>query len=558
MRPDWRRFAFPLFLLALCGALYFWRLGITPLEDFDEAYYAEGAREMLGRHDLLTPYFNGQPFLLKPVLIYWIIAAAFRFLIQSEFAARAASAFLATGLVLLVYWFGTRTLSRRTGFFAGLALALSYMWIDIGRDASIDVPLAAAVVPAIFLFYLGTQASPRRKRWLYLPAYPLFGIALLAKGPVPLGVVVCGLLAYLLAARRLRSTLREAHLLPGIALCLAVAAPWYAYELIHERAFFSTFFIGEHFGHIRGQLARTEPVWGNLYYLLVYFFPWVAFLPAAYLHTFRQQDRGHVLRLCAWWSAAVIVLFSVPQSKLAHYLAPAFPPMALMVGAWVDAWLQRRTTDRALTAAGIGLLAAAGLVCTAAAVVAIVPPASLQARLIEMYGTWTPGYSLAAMLGAIGLASLTGAVAARLRRSLVVPVLCLGMIVAGFGFVGWFNPRKAQIQSQPRKELAQSLSGLIPDSTPVGVYYAKRNSTIFYLGRPIVDLGERQDEFPGVVSFLSSPAPAVAFTHRKFVPAIEQSLKSNGAAGSGSLYLWQERGDFVIVSNRPLSHRRRS
>ena len=510
---------------------------------------------MLRRHDLLTPYFNGQPFLLKPVLIYWIIAAAFRFLGQNEFAARVTSAFLATGLVLLVYWFGTRTLSRRAGFLAGLALALSYMWIDIGRDASIDVPLAAAVVPAMFLVYLGTQAPPNRKRWLYLPAYPLLGVALLAKGPVPLGVVICGLLAYLLAARRLRPTLREAYLLPGIVLFLAVAAPWYAYELIHERAFFSTFFVSEHFGHIRGQLARTEPVWGNLYYLLVYFFPWVAFLPAAYLYAFRQHDRGHVLRLCAWWSAAVIVLFSIPQSKLAHYLAPAFPPMALMVGAWVDAWLQRRTTDRAVAAAGVCFLAAAGLVCTAAAVIAIAPPASLQARLMEKYGAWAPGYSLAVMLGALGLASLTAAAVAGIRRSAVVPALCLGMIVAGFTFVGWFNPRKAQIQAQPRKELAQSLSGLTPGSTPVGIYYAKRNSTIFYLGRPIVDLGEKQDEFPGVVSFLSSPAPAVVITHRKFVPAIEQSLRNNAAAGSGSLYVWQEKGDFVAVSNRPLSHR---
>ena len=56
---DRYRWIFPLVLLALCGVLYFWRLGVTPLEDFDEAYYAIGAREMLARHDLGTPYMNG-------------------------------------------------------------------------------------------------------------------------------------------------------------------------------------------------------------------------------------------------------------------------------------------------------------------------------------------------------------------------------------------------------------------------------------------------------------------------------------------------------------------
>jgi len=84
----------PLALIALCSVLFYWRLGVTPLEDFDEAYYAEGARAMLRRGDLGTPYFNGQPFLLKPVLIYWVIAASFRLFGVTEFAARAPAAFL--------------------------------------------------------------------------------------------------------------------------------------------------------------------------------------------------------------------------------------------------------------------------------------------------------------------------------------------------------------------------------------------------------------------------------------------------------------------------------
>ncbi|MCJ7749529.1 MAG: glycosyltransferase family 39 protein, partial [Armatimonadetes bacterium] len=90
-------------------------LGITPLDDFDEAYYAEGAREMLERGDLGTPYYNGRPFLLKPILIYWLIAAAFRIFGPTEFAARSVSAFFATAIVLLTYCFAARTIGRRAG-----------------------------------------------------------------------------------------------------------------------------------------------------------------------------------------------------------------------------------------------------------------------------------------------------------------------------------------------------------------------------------------------------------------------------------------------------------
>ncbi|MDH4179909.1 MAG: glycosyltransferase family 39 protein, partial [Armatimonadota bacterium] len=114
-RSDRRRWIFPLLLLVLCATLFFWRLGITPLDDFDETYYAEGAREMLERGDLGTPYYNGRPFLLKPILIYWLIAAAFRIFGTTEFAARSVSAFFAAVIVLLTYCFAGRTIGRRAG-----------------------------------------------------------------------------------------------------------------------------------------------------------------------------------------------------------------------------------------------------------------------------------------------------------------------------------------------------------------------------------------------------------------------------------------------------------
>ncbi|MBE9566745.1 MAG: hypothetical protein IMF16_08340 [Proteobacteria bacterium] len=61
-KRDWAALVFPvLLLLTLCGTLYFWRLGAAPLKDFDEAYYAAGAREMLQRGDLGAPFFNGRP-----------------------------------------------------------------------------------------------------------------------------------------------------------------------------------------------------------------------------------------------------------------------------------------------------------------------------------------------------------------------------------------------------------------------------------------------------------------------------------------------------------------
>jgi 4-amino-4-deoxy-L-arabinose transferase-like glycosyltransferase len=541
-----RRWAYPLALLALCALLLFWRLGVTPLDDFDEAYYAEGAREMIERGDLGTPYYNGQPFLLKPILIYWLIAGAFRLFGVNEFAARSVSAFFATILVFAVYWFGRRAISSRAGFVAGVSLALCYMWVDTGREAMIDMPLTAALAPAVFLFFLGTQAPAERKWRLYLPSYPLLGLALLAKGPAGTIPSLVGLLGYLLWSRSLIRTLREAYLLPGIGLTLAVAAPWYVYEGLRQPGFLQTFLVREHFGHLHGELAREDAWWGHLKNLAVGFFPWVLFLPAALVQAFRRDSSRPVLKFCAWWAAAVIVLFSSAGAKLPHYLVPAFPPAALLVAAWFDRWLGEERGQEAgpLPYGALGALGLVGLLLAALAGIAALMPPVVRDRIAAQFGSWTPGLAPVVMLTALAAGSL-GAVAAALarRRAVVFPMLASAMLMALVAHVGWFKPRLALIQSQPRKELAQLAGAMLPADEPLGVFYAKRNATIFYARRPIVDLGEWEPE--KLVAFLSAPTPATALTHAKFLPDLEKALP-------GKVYLCTRSGDFMLVSNHQL------
>ena len=540
---DYRRWLYPLALIALCCALYFWLLGLTPLDDFDEAYYAEGAREMLARGDLGTPFYNGHPFLLKPILVYWLIAGAFRLFGTTEFAARSASAFFAIMTVLATYWFGCRTLGRRAGFLAGLILALNYLWIDTAREAMIDMPLAAALVPAMFFLYCAVQDSATRKRRWYLAAAALLGIALLAKGPLAAGVVLLGFIAYLLSAGRLSNTIREAPLLSGLLLVSLVAAPWYLYESIRHPDFLRVFFIQEHFGHLRGELARDEPWWGHLKNLFVGFYPWIAFVPAAFVYAFRQCAREHVLRFAAWWALVVVTAFSLAGAKLPHYLVPAYPALALLVAGWFDAWIGCRARGRALVGAGYAILIGVGVVLAFGAVLSAWMPPRAAHLLAARYGDWTPGYAPSVMLGALAVGSLAALLAAaRNRRRLTPLFLAGGVFVAGIAHVGWFKPRLAQIQAQPRKELAQFVSVAVPASEPLGVYYAKRNATIFYARRPIVDLGEW--EIDPLLEFLSSPSPAIALTHSKFLPEIEEAVPS--------ARVWTRRGEWVLVANHPL------
>jgi hypothetical protein len=194
---------------------------------------------------------------------------------------------------------------------------------------------------------------------------------------------------------------------------------------------------------------------------------------------------------------------------------------------------------------GLGLVAVWGLACAAAAGLLAVMPQWAEERLSHQFGDWRPGWSAVAVLGALAVGSLAAAAAGAVgKRGAAVVALCGAMAVAAVAHVGWFAPHRAEIQAQPRRELARVLARALPADERLGVYYAKRNATVFYFGRPIVDLGERGEEFPGVVRFLSSPRPSAVLTHRRFAERLEALIPGTRVIA--------ERGDYVAVANEPV------
>ena len=95
-------------LLVVVCAVYFYGLGSVPLLGPDEPRYAEVAREMYARGDLVTPMLGGHTWFEKPALVYWLMVAAFRVFGVTEFAARAGSALAGVLTVLLTGWVARR------------------------------------------------------------------------------------------------------------------------------------------------------------------------------------------------------------------------------------------------------------------------------------------------------------------------------------------------------------------------------------------------------------------------------------------------------------------
>src|SRR5579863_1694011 len=212
--PDW------FLLAAFCAFFFFWGLGSFGLVGADEPRYAQVAREMLARHDWVTPVLGNSPWLEKPPLYYWQAMIAYRLFGVSDWAARLPSAIDAFALVFAVYFFLRRF---RPGFAldGALMLASSAGIIGYARAASMDLPLTAAFAIAMLAWYAWFESGSRG----YLAAfYAFIAIAMLAKGPVAPALAVL-VIAFFAAIERGGQIIWKTLWLPGILLFCALGLP---------------------------------------------------------------------------------------------------------------------------------------------------------------------------------------------------------------------------------------------------------------------------------------------------------------------------------------------
>src|SRR5258708_10391164 len=137
-----------LLLVAFCGFLFFYGLGAFGLVGADEPRYAQVAREMLDRSDLITPTLQGKPWLEKPVLYYWQAMLAFRVAGVTDQAARLPAAFDAAMLIAVVYLF-LRRFRPDSDLDAALIAASCAGVVGFAHAAATDMPLSAAFAIAL-------------------------------------------------------------------------------------------------------------------------------------------------------------------------------------------------------------------------------------------------------------------------------------------------------------------------------------------------------------------------------------------------------------------------
>jgi len=317
-----------------------------PLANPDEGRYSEISREMAATGDWVTPRLNGLKYFEKPPLQYWASALSFRLFGENEYTARLYIVLAGFSTIALLGFLGKRLWGWDMAIASMMAIACSPYFMALGGIVTLDMGLTLWTTATLFAF-IGAEGARDRPatqlRWM-LCAWAGMALAVLSKGLV--GIIFAGAAVFIvMVMRRDIKVLERLHLIPGLAIFLAIAAPWFVAVSMANDEFAQFFFIHEHFARFLTRAhRRVEPWWYFLPIVAAGFLPWMFAMPAAIARAWREEEGRDFqpLRISILWAAFVVAFFSASGSKLPTYVLPAFPPLALVLGRYLQLAPERR------------------------------------------------------------------------------------------------------------------------------------------------------------------------------------------------------------------------
>ena len=198
---------------------------MSSIWDANEAFYAQTPREMIEAGDYVTPSFNFQLRMNKPVLSYWHVAASYHLFGVSEWSERLPIAIGAVAIIATAFGLGRLLGGTFAGLLAAVVLATSPRLVLLARRIIIDVHITMWTGLVLLCFALAETRPQRRRLYLCL-MYVAAGFGVLTKGPVAVFLPAVVFFIYLASQKRL-GDLRHMMLPTGAIISLAIVVPWY-------------------------------------------------------------------------------------------------------------------------------------------------------------------------------------------------------------------------------------------------------------------------------------------------------------------------------------------
>ncbi len=542
----------------IAALLIFPGLGARDLWNPNEPTYGLAVAEMHEAGAWLIPTVGGEPFVEKPALYYWLARVCVLLLGLNEWALRLPLA--VTGLVgvLFFYLFARRQIPAWAGWATAL-FATTYMVFWGARSIQMDLMVMVATLCSVGLLYGSTfpgggrGSRPWRREWAWPLAGLAAGLGVAAKGPVALVLPLLIYLPFVLIERYTaggeESPPAGWHPLVSGALAFGVfllaAEPWYLalgmtgnWDLLMEVLF------RQNVTRFVDAWDHAQPWWYYLYYLPIDMAPWIWWVPFAIGLPGRSDAERRLHRLSGWWIFAVVLFFSLADSKRSAYILPVAPAVAWLAAS-VLARLDRGTLGVARRLGALAVFVAVGALMLIAALAG-------RPQLIERY----PDLAVEARV-LVGMISAGGALVLLAsiwpgHRGRFTPRAFLAFVAALYLVAGlWFLPAANRYKS-PRV-FAEQLQQAVPAAAELRSwgFWRYRGSYMFYARRTIPNL-EGLDELR---DYWERSAPVCLLLHDDRLEAASPVLgttppRLRRAIGSRTVYLFCRDEPVTAIAGR--------
>ena len=349
------------FLIGMASTIFFAKLGLNGMANFDDCFYAEKAKEMFQSGQWQVQTFNHAADFGNGPLYIWLVALSYKVFGVTVFAAKFPSALMGLALVILTYFLGKFLLDRWTGFAAAVILSTTYTFFKYARHCMLDVTLAFFCALALFAFVLAMRRN-RHYFWLWVLA---LGLAFLTKSALGLFPLIVTLL-FLLLDRQWK-VLSWGAFWGGLAVEVSIIGwwCWTQYQADGPK------FMDE---HLRGVILKklnwaAQPDWTQHLSFLwdMLLFNWLWILPMAWVLwcLARKIHTNHSTALfLLLWCLTLPIVMSLAPYRMPWYLIQVFPALALAaamgLGEVISEVLREKGT-RIFMVAGTALILLANL-----------------------------------------------------------------------------------------------------------------------------------------------------------------------------------------------------
>lgn len=199
-------------------------IGLTALHPWDEAWYAEIARNMVQSGDLLNMHQNGQIYWDHPPLGFYAIALSYKVLGVSEFSTRIPMVIFGSIAVVFAYLSGLKLKNHYIGIAAALIMLSTRWFLFRAQTGNLDALLIATQI-AVFYFSINIKTN----RQLYLLWFS-YALALMSKSAISVTLAPLVLLSTFDYHRKYKLTLQS--IVFSIYSFALPILPWYLYNYI--------------------------------------------------------------------------------------------------------------------------------------------------------------------------------------------------------------------------------------------------------------------------------------------------------------------------------------